>query len=169
LIVGLGFSAVFGLLIKPTPHKAPVLASAKPLNNQVKAQKAVTPVDAPKPQPVQQPEKPAPASPPAPAPVIPPPPADPKAYAASVLDAVQYGCLVSLWNGESGWRVDAYNPSGAYGIPQALPGSKMASAGADWQTNPVTQVKWGLSYIAAVYGSPCNAFNTWLSRYPHWY
>jgi len=70
----------------------------------------------------------------------------------------QYSCLVSLWNRESGWRWDAENPSGAYGIPQALPGSKMASAGADWQTNPATQIKWGLGYISQVYGTPCNAW-----------
>jgi len=100
----------------------------------------------------------------APAPVT-----DPHEYAASVLDPVQYGCLVSLWNGESGWRVGAYNPSGAYGIPQSLPASKMAAFGSDYLTNPITQVKWGLDYIARSYGTPCNAYNTWLSRYPHWY
>ncbi len=61
---------------------------------------------------------------------------------------------------ESGWRVDADNPSSsAYGIPQALPGSKMASAGADWATNPVTQIRWGLGYIADRYGSPCSAWS----------
>ncbi|NUU14069.1 lytic transglycosylase domain-containing protein [Curtobacterium pusillum] len=70
----------------------------------------------------------------------------------------QYNCLVSLWNKESGWRVNAYNPSGAYGIPQALPGSKMASVGADWQTNPATQITWGLNYISGVYGTPCGAW-----------
>ncbi|WP_258366410.1 transglycosylase SLT domain-containing protein [Curtobacterium sp. MCPF17_011] len=70
----------------------------------------------------------------------------------------QYSCLVSLWNKESGWRVNAYNPSGAYGIPQSLPGSKMASAGADWQTNPATQITWGLNYITGVYGTPCGAW-----------
>jgi hypothetical protein len=69
----------------------------------------------------------------------------------------QFGCLDALWNTESGWDVTAENPSGAYGIPQALPGSKMASAGSDWQTNPATQIKWGLGYIASVYGSPCGA------------
>ncbi len=69
-----------------------------------------------------------------------------------------FGCLLDLWNRESGWRNDAENASGAYGIPQALPGSKMASAGADWQTNPATQIKWGLGYIKAVYGNPCNAW-----------
>ncbi len=70
----------------------------------------------------------------------------------------QYGCLNDLWSRESGWRYNAENASGAYGIPQALPGSKMASAGPDWQTNPTTQIKWGLGYIKSVYGSPCNAW-----------
>ena len=71
----------------------------------------------------------------------------------------QYNCLVALWSRESNWRVNASNPSsGAYGIPQALPGSKMASAGADWQTNPATQIAWGLSYISSRYGSPCGAW-----------
>lgn len=70
----------------------------------------------------------------------------------------QFACLVSLWNRESGWRVNAANSSGAYGIPQALPGSKMASAGADWQTNPATQIAWGLGYIAGRYSTPCGAW-----------
>ena len=69
-----------------------------------------------------------------------------------------FGCLLDLWNRESGWRYDAENASGAYGIPQALPGSKMSSAGADWQTNPATQIKWGLGYIKQLYGSPCGAW-----------
>ncbi len=71
----------------------------------------------------------------------------------------QFGCLQQLWNAESGWNPQASNPSsGAYGIPQALPGSKMASAGADWQTNPATQIRWGLGYIKSMYGSPCSAW-----------
>ena len=71
----------------------------------------------------------------------------------------QFSCLVSLWNQESGWNVYATNPtSGAYGIPQALPGSKMASAGPDWQTDAATQIRWGLSYIRSLYGSPCGAW-----------
>ena len=69
-----------------------------------------------------------------------------------------FGCLVDIWNRESGWSYDAENASGAYGIPQALPGSKMASAGADWQTNPATQIRWGLGYIKAIYGNPCSAW-----------
>ena len=71
----------------------------------------------------------------------------------------QFACLVALWNKESGWRVNAYNASsGAYGIPQSLPGSKMAAAGADWRTNAATQIDWGLSYISARYGAPCGAW-----------
>ena len=71
----------------------------------------------------------------------------------------QFSCLDSLWNQESGWNVYATNTtSGAYGIPQALPGSKMASAGADWQTDAATQIRWGLSYIKSLYGSPCGAW-----------
>lgn len=71
----------------------------------------------------------------------------------------QFGCLDSLYMRESGWNVYADNPSSsAYGIPQALPGSKMSSAGADWATNPVTQIRWGLGYIQDRYGSPCGAW-----------
>ena len=78
--------------------------------------------------------------------------------------------LKSLWMGESGWNPRALNQSsGAYGIPQSLPASKMASAGADWRTNPATQIRWGLAYIRSVYGSPLNAYRMWLSRSPHWY
>jgi hypothetical protein len=74
--------------------------------------------------------------------------------------AGQFSCLDSLWERESGWNVSADNPSsGAYGIPQALPGSKMSSAGSDWQTDPATQIRWGLSYIGATYGSPCGAWS----------
>ena len=72
-----------------------------------------------------------------------------------------FGCLKEMWDRESGWRYDAENASGAYGIPQALPGSKMASAGADWQTNPATQIKWGLVYIKSIYGDPCKAWAFW--------
>ncbi|MGC5077514.1 transglycosylase SLT domain-containing protein [Agrococcus sp. DT81.2] len=71
----------------------------------------------------------------------------------------QYSCLYNLWQKESNWNVYAQNrSSGAYGIPQSLPGSKMATAGADWQTNPVTQISWGLGYISGRYGTPCGAW-----------
>jgi len=73
--------------------------------------------------------------------------------------ANEFDCLVALWNRESHWNVYANNPSsGAYGIPQALPGNKMASAGADWATNPATQITWGLGYIAGRYSTPCGAW-----------
>jgi Spy/CpxP family protein refolding chaperone len=72
----------------------------------------------------------------------------------------QWSCLLSLWNRESGWVYDAENTaSGAYGIPQALPASKMASAGSDYLTNPATQIKWGFGYIQGRYGTPCGAWN----------
>jgi len=71
----------------------------------------------------------------------------------------QFSCLDPLWAHESGWSVTAYNAgSGAYGIPQALPGSRMASAGPDWQANAATQIRWGLEYIKGTYGSPCAAW-----------
>lgn len=73
--------------------------------------------------------------------------------------AGEFDCLVALWNRESGWNVYAHNASsGAYGIPQALPGSKMASVGSDWKTNPKTQITWGLAYIQGRYGTPCGAW-----------
>ena len=73
-------------------------------------------------------------------------------------DSDQYSCLVTLWERESNWRVNAVNKgSGAYGIPQALPGTKMASEGADWLTNPQTQINWGLNYIKSRFGAPCGA------------
>jgi hypothetical protein len=72
----------------------------------------------------------------------------------------QWTCLNALWTRESGWNTYATNhSSGAYGIPQALPATKMATAGSDWRTNPITQIRWGLSYIAQAYGSPCNALS----------
>ena len=73
--------------------------------------------------------------------------------------ASQFSCLDPLWAHESGWSVSAYNAgSGAFGIPQALPGSRMASAGPDWQTDAATQIRWGLDYIKGTYGSPCGAW-----------
>jgi len=89
-----------------------------------------------------------------------PDPGSAQAYAKSALAARgmgddQFSCLVSLWNRESGWNVYASNPSGAYGIPQALPGSKM---GPGWQTSATVQINWGLGYIAGRYGNPCGAW-----------
>ncbi len=97
---------------------------------------------------------------------------DPRSAARAMLAARgwsgQFGCLDSLWQKESGWNYRASNPSsGAYGIPQALPGGKMASAGSDWRTNPITQISWGLSYIKATYGTPCGAWSH--SQATGWY
>jgi hypothetical protein len=80
----------------------------------------------------------------------------------------QQWCLTQLWNRESGWRTNAYNASSeAYGIPQSLPGSKMATVGADWRTNYQTQVLWGLYYIQDRYGAPCGAWDH--SEVWNWY
>jgi Transglycosylase SLT domain len=87
------------------------------------------------------------------------------AYAVAVragLNAQQWSCLSSLWQQESKFQTTARNSrSGAYGIPQALPASRMATAGADWRTNPVTQIRWGLSYIRTRYGTACTAWSHW--------
>jgi len=132
-------------IVKPEPIPEPVVIASAP------TQRAVTP---------------------APAAAVP----DPGSAKAIAYDAVaargwgedQYSCLVSLWQKESGWRVNATNSSsGAYGIPQSLPGSKMGSAGADWATNPATQISWGLGYITDRYGSPCGAWSK--SQASGWY
>jgi hypothetical protein len=73
-------------------------------------------------------------------------------------DLEQFACLELLWDKESGWNELAENPIGAYGIPQSYPGSKMASFGDDWRTNPVTQILWGLDYIEGRYDAPCDAW-----------
>lgn len=92
-----------------------------------------------------------------------PSPGTAKAYAFDLLVTLKFGpdqfsCLVKLWERESNWRLTAMNKSsGAYGIPQSLPGSKMASEGSDWQTNHETQIRWGVKYIKGRYGSPCGA------------
>ncbi len=76
----------------------------------------------------------------------------------------QWQCLEALWTRESGWRTEASNSSsGAYGIPQALPGSKMASVADDWRTNPATQIKWGLKYVKSRYSTPCGAWGHFTS------
>lgn len=101
---------------------------------------------------------------------------DPGTAKAIALDMVvargwsqgEFDCLSALWAKESGWNHFALNKSsGAYGIPQSLPGEKMASAGADWATNPATQITWGLGYIEARYGTPCAAWGH--SQQKNWY
>ncbi|WP_374109075.1 tachylectin-related carbohydrate-binding protein [Streptomyces sp. CC228A] len=90
------------------------------------------------------------------------------AHDAAWANSSEWSCLEKLWDKESGWRWNASNPSsGAYGIPQSLPGSKMGTAGADWQTNPLTQIKWGLGYVDGRYGSPCGAWRFFQAN--NWY
>jgi len=106
------------------------------------------------------------------APASPPTPSvdDARSFALAQIGAVQFSCLDALWQHESDWDPTAENPtSGAYGIAQALPAAQMASIDKDWMSNPLTQVKWGLDYIAGRYGSACNAWSFWLRHYPHWY
>ncbi|ONI71817.1 hypothetical protein BWI15_16945 [Kribbella sp. ALI-6-A] len=97
----------------------------------------------------------------------------PKEIAFNLLDnhgwsESQFSCLDKLWTKESRWKVNADNPtSSAYGIPQALPGRRMAAYGSDWRTNPVTQIKWGLDYIEDAHGSPCEAWAH--SKAKNWY
>ncbi|MET8622623.1 transglycosylase SLT domain-containing protein [Kitasatospora sp. NPDC004669] len=92
----------------------------------------------------------------------------PQQIAAQIVPAGQLQCFSSIVFRESSWNPQAVNASsGAYGLVQALPGSKMASAGSDWRTNPVTQIKWGLDYMNSRYGSPCAAWSFWQAH--HWY
>ncbi|MEI5006516.1 transglycosylase SLT domain-containing protein [Streptomyces chengbuensis] len=91
-----------------------------------------------------------------------------QAIARQMVPGDQFQCFSNIVDHESSWNYRAQNPSsGAYGLVQALPGSKMASAGADWQTNPATQIKWGLNYMNDRYGSPCGAWSFWQAN--NWY
>ncbi|WP_327674897.1 transglycosylase SLT domain-containing protein [Kitasatospora sp. NBC_00458] len=92
----------------------------------------------------------------------------PREIAAQIVPAGQLQCFSNIVSRESSWNPTATNASsGAYGLVQALPASKMASAGSDWRTNPATQIKWGLNYMNSRYGSPCGAWAFWQSH--HWY
>nr|WSX47879.1 lytic transglycosylase domain-containing protein [Streptomyces sp. NBC_00974] len=96
-------------------------------------------------------------------------PMDAKAIAHQMIkDPAQFAAFDKIISHESGWNPTATNSSsGAYGLVQALPASKMASAGSDWKTNPATQIKWGLDYMNSRYGSPVGAWNFWSAN--HWY
>jgi hypothetical protein len=113
--------------------------------------------------PTPTPAPPTPAPTPKPKPrvvVIPDTVANAKIYARNRLGATQYACLDKIFTYESKWNPLAENPSsGAYGIPQALPGSKMAAFGSNWRTSPLTQVKWGIWYVEDRYGSACAAWD----------
>ncbi|MCH0541047.1 transglycosylase SLT domain-containing protein [Streptomyces sp. MUM 203J] len=94
--------------------------------------------------------------------------AEVQAIARQMVPAAQFQCFSNIVDHESSWNYRATNPSsGAYGLVQALPASKMSTAGADWQTNPATQIKWGLNYMNERYGSPCGAWSFWQAN--HWY
>jgi hypothetical protein len=91
-----------------------------------------------------------------------------QAMARSMVSSGQFQCFSNIVDHESSWNYRAVNASsGAYGLFQALPGSKMSSVGSDWQTNPATQIKWGLNYMNSRYGSPCEAWSFWQAN--HWY
>ncbi|MFF3936382.1 aggregation-promoting factor C-terminal-like domain-containing protein [Streptomyces phaeofaciens] len=91
-----------------------------------------------------------------------------QAMASQMVPSGQFQCFSNIVNHESSWNYQAVNASsGAYGLFQALPAGKYASAGADWRTNPATQIKWGLSYMDSRYGSPCEAWSFWQAN--HWY
>ena len=91
-----------------------------------------------------------------------------QSMASSMVPSGQFQCFSNIVDHESSWNYQAVNASsGAYGLFQALPGSKMSSVGADWQTNPATQIKWGLNYMDSRYGSPCEAWSFWQAN--HWY
>ncbi|MEU5164131.1 transglycosylase SLT domain-containing protein [Streptomyces sp. NPDC020875] len=92
-----------------------------------------------------------------------------KAIAQKMIgDDAQFRCFSQIVAKESNWDVQASNPSsGAYGLVQALPATKMATAGSDWQTNPETQIEWGLDYMKDRYGSPCGAWTKWQTQ--GWY
>ncbi|MET4060079.1 septal ring factor EnvC (AmiA/AmiB activator) [Arthrobacter sp. UYP6] len=159
----------------PVPVINPTPQPQVPAPNPVPPPPAAPPAP-PVPQPAPAPDPvpaPAPVPTPAPAPGPVDDPAAAQAYAAGQLSSRGWGqdqfrCLVNLWQRESGWRTSANNPSsGAYGIPQSLPGDKMASVGADWRTNYRTQIEWGLGYISSRYGSPCAAWQH--SEDKNWY
>jgi hypothetical protein len=117
---------------------------------------------------------PTPLLPPTPVPTPTPTPApyrdtvtNAKAYAKSRLGAAQYNCFNAIIMKESKWNPRTGSPSGPYGIPQANPGSRMATFGSNWRTSPLTQVKWGIWYIKDRYGSACKAWSFWISN--GWY
>ena len=90
-----------------------------------------------------------------------------RTYVKNRIGAKGYDCINAIWTRESNWNPRAGSPTGAYGIPQAFPGSKMATFGSNWRTSPLTQVKWGLWYVTNKYGSACDAWEFWQAN--GWY
>ena len=110
---------------------------------------------------------PVPTATPAPAPAYRDTVWNARTYVKSRVGAKGYDCINAIWTAESNWNPLASNSSGAYGIPQAKPGSKMAAFGSNWRTSPLTQVKWGLWYVTSRYGSACGAYDFWQAN--GWY
>lgn len=113
-------------------------------------------------------DRPSPGPSQPPAPTIQPTPApyrdtvwNARTYVKNRVGAKGYDCLNAVWTAESKWNPRAGSPTGAYGIPQAFPGSKMAAFGSNWRYSPLTQVKWGLWYVTSRYGSACGAYDFW--------
>jgi hypothetical protein len=110
---------------------------------------------------------PVPTAKPKPAPTYRDTVANARTYVKGRVGAAGYDCINAVWTAESGWNPLAGNSSGAYGIPQAKPGSKMATFGSNWRTSPLTQVKWGLWYVTNKYKSACGAYDFWQAH--GWY
>jgi hypothetical protein len=95
-------------------------------------------------------------------------PAQAQAIAKQLVPSGQYACFANIIERESSWNVHATNPSsGAYGLPQSLPGNKMAEYGSDWRNSATVQIKWALAYMTGRYGSPCAAWTFWQNH--SWY
>lgn len=149
------------LALRPSPEPTET-AAATPTPTATE-----TPTPTPTPTPTRKPTaKPKPKPKPKPI-VYPNTVAGARAYVRSRIGTRQYNCIDLLWTRESKWNPRAGKPSGAYGIPQAFPGSKMASFGSNWLTSPITQVKWGIWYVNTRYGSACTAWSFWQAH--GWY
>lgn len=164
VVAGIPGTRSVALLEQDRQHMIRMDAATKTLNLVGTPKLATRPSAAATPDPAAS----SPGAPGAPVGTAPPPsPGTAQSIAFSMLSSfgwkpsTYFSCLDNIWSRESGWNATAENASGAYGIPQALPGSKMASAGPDWQTNATTQIKWGLGYIQGRYGDPCSAWSFW--------
>jgi hypothetical protein len=126
---------------------------------------AATPTPSPTPRPTPRPtRKPTPKPKPKP---LPDTVAGARQYVRNAIGLTQYNCVDYIWTRESKWNPRAGKPAGAYGIPQAFPGSKMSKFGSNWLTSPITQVKWGIWYVNSRYGSACDAYAFWKAN--GWY
>jgi hypothetical protein len=164
VVAGIPGTRSVALLEQDRQHMIRMDAATKTLNLVGTPKLATRPSAAATPDPAAS----SPGAPGTPAGTAPPPsPGTAQSIAVSMLSSfgwkpsTYFSCLDNIWSRESGWNVTAENASGAYGIPQALPGSKMATAGPDWQTSATTQIKWGLGYIQGRYGDPCSAWSFW--------